>query len=111
VPSDEPAARCDGPVHPDDFTSILTAIEKATADGTQVAVVVRVRDEARSWQHRRLSLGPLGGEPFAEPLLMSWNFVARTRDEIDQARLDWMSGSDRFGPVASSLPRIPAPSS
>lgn len=53
----------------------------------------------------------IGGEPFAEPLLMSWNFVARTRDEIDQARLDWMSGSDRFGPVASSLPRIPAPSS
>lgn len=62
MPSDEPAARCDGPVHPDDFASILTAIEKVTADGTQVAVVVRVRDEARSWQHRRLSLGPLDDE-------------------------------------------------
>lgn len=68
MPSDEPAARCDGPVHPDDFESILTAIEKATADGTQVAVVVRVRDEARSWQHRRLSLGPLDDETTAPVL-------------------------------------------
>ncbi|GAB1339210.1 pirin family protein [Streptomyces sp. E-15] len=40
----------------------------------------------------------LGGEPFAEELIMWWNFVARTREEIAQAREDWMKGT-RFGEV------------
>ncbi|HEV3281449.1 MAG TPA: pirin family protein [Acidimicrobiales bacterium] len=48
----------------------------------------------------------LGGTPFPERVLMWWNFVARTRDEIDAAREDWADDSDRFGHVASPLPRI-----
>jgi quercetin 2,3-dioxygenase len=40
---------------------------------------------------------------------MGWNFVARSRDEIDRAATDWNAASDRFGDVASDLPRIPAP--
>jgi redox-sensitive bicupin YhaK (pirin superfamily) len=48
----------------------------------------------------------LGGVPFAEQLLMWWNFVARTRDEIDAAYDDWDSDTGRFGRVDSSLPRI-----
>jgi hypothetical protein len=40
---------------------------------------------------------------------MWWNFVARTRGEIEQAWSEWESGTARFGPVASDLPRIPAP--
>ena len=52
----------------------------------------------------------LGGEPFAEPIVMAWNFVGRSRDELDRAAADWNAGDDdRFGPVASALPRIPAP--
>ena len=51
----------------------------------------------------------LGGEPFGADLLMWWNFVARDRGEIEEARRDWQSGSDRFGPVASTLDRIDAP--
>jgi hypothetical protein len=47
--------------------------------------------------------------PFGETLLMWWNFVARTRDEIDEARAAWESGDPRFGRVASPLDRIPAP--
>lgn len=50
----------------------------------------------------------LGGEPFEEELVMWWNFVARTSEEIDAARADW-EGSDRFGSVATSLPIVPAP--
>lgn len=38
----------------------------------------------------RLAL--LGGEPFTEPLVMWWNFVARRHEEIVAAREDWMSG-------------------
>jgi redox-sensitive bicupin YhaK (pirin superfamily) len=51
----------------------------------------------------------VGGVPFEEPILMWWNFVARTRDEMVQARQEWEAGSDRFGPVETELGRIPAP--
>jgi redox-sensitive bicupin YhaK (pirin superfamily) len=40
----------------------------------------------------------LGGEPFDEQIVMWWNFVGRSHDEIVQARADWMAGR-RFGPV------------
>ena len=57
----------------------------------------------------------LGGEPFEEKLVMWWNFVARTGDEIAEAREGWMNGS-RFGEVhgydgapipAPALPDLP----
>lgn len=48
----------------------------------------------------------LGGLPFGEELLMWWNFVARTRDEVEAAYRDWAADSGRFGPVDSALPRI-----
>jgi quercetin 2,3-dioxygenase len=51
----------------------------------------------------------LGGEPFAEPVLMWWNFVVRSRDELDRAYRQWESGGPRFGRLRSPLPRIPAP--
>jgi len=51
----------------------------------------------------------LGGEPFPEEIVMGWNFVARSRDEVVQAGVDWNGGHERFGEVASSLVRIPAP--
>jgi quercetin 2,3-dioxygenase len=39
----------------------------------------------------------LGGEPFTEQLIMWWNLVARTSEEISQAREDWIAG--RFAAV------------
>jgi redox-sensitive bicupin YhaK (pirin superfamily) len=51
----------------------------------------------------------LGGEPFPEPVLMWWNFVARTRDEIELATKEWNAESERFGVVRSGMDRIPAP--
>lgn len=39
----------------------------------------------------------LGGVPLGEPLLMWWNFVARTPEEIAAARAEW--GEGRFGAV------------
>jgi redox-sensitive bicupin YhaK (pirin superfamily) len=51
----------------------------------------------------------LGGAPFGETVLMWWNFVARSNDEIVAARDDWEAGR-RFGEVrAYSGPRVPAP--
>ena len=40
----------------------------------------------------------LGGEPFDEELVMWWNFIGRSHDEIRQARDDWSTGT-RFGEV------------
>lgn len=40
----------------------------------------------------------IGGPPFGETILMWWNFVARTPDEIARARADWEAGL-RFGTV------------
>jgi len=51
----------------------------------------------------------LGGEPFSEPVLMWWNFVVRSRDELDSAYRQWKSDDPRFGRLRSPLPRIPAP--
>jgi hypothetical protein len=52
----------------------------------------------------------LGGEPLGEQVQMWWNFVARSRDELTDAWIDWRDGNeDRFGPVPSSLERIEAP--
>ncbi len=52
----------------------------------------------------------LGGTPFESEILMWWNFVARTREEVAAARVAWQADDqDRFGPVTSVLDRIDAP--
>ncbi|BFV55710.1 pirin family protein [Kitasatospora sp. CMC57] len=57
----------------------------------------------------------LGGEPFEERLVMWWNFIGRSGEEIAEARAEWMEGS-RFGEVhgydggrlaAPALPPVP----
>ena len=51
----------------------------------------------------------VGGVPFDEQLVMWWNFVGRSREEIASYAGAWSAGDERFGTVATSLPRIPAP--
>jgi quercetin 2,3-dioxygenase len=51
----------------------------------------------------------IGGPPFPERILMWWNFVARTPEEIRDAREDWEQHR-RFGEVpAYDGPRLAAP--
>lgn len=47
----------------------------------------------------------IGGVPFHEDILLWWNFVARTPEEIEQATRDWVAGK-RFGSVLGS-PSVP----
>lgn len=63
----------------------------------------------------------LGGEPFGEPIVMWWNFVGRTHDEVVASREAWQAqlvagptadvlAEGRFGvPVGNVMPPIPAP--
>jgi len=59
----------------------------------------------------------LGGTPFDEPVLMWWNFVARTHDEVVEARARWQAaiagdtaGLGRYGEVHGyDGPPLPAP--
>jgi hypothetical protein len=51
----------------------------------------------------------IGGPPFPEPIMMWWNFVARTPQEIAAARSDW-EAQQRFGEVHGyPRPRLTAP--
>jgi redox-sensitive bicupin YhaK (pirin superfamily) len=51
----------------------------------------------------------LGGVPFEEPVLMWWNYVARTRDEIINAHTDWSQRGVRFKIPDSPLAPIDVP--
>lgn len=42
----------------------------------------------------------IGGAPFGVPIVMWWNFVARSADEIEVARDDWQQ-HPRFGDVSA----------
>ncbi len=64
------------------------------------------RDEVRVDADDTARVLLLGGVPFHETLLMWWNFVARSREEVSEARRQWSAHDTRFGSVHSSLPRI-----
>ncbi|WP_340562387.1 pirin family protein [Streptomyces sp. GSL17-111] len=102
------------PVDPAFETGALILSGRATVAGTELApgallhlgqgrteVTVEVTEPARIFL--------LGGTPFEEPLVMWWNFVGRTHEEIVRARDDWEAGG-RFGTVehCADAP-LPAP--
>ena len=41
----------------------------------------------------------IGGEPFDEQIVMWWNFIGRSHDEVVEAREDWQALAPRFGRV------------
>lgn len=51
----------------------------------------------------------LGGLPFEEQIVMWWNFIGRSREEVVEAARQWTAADDRFGRVDTSLPRVAAP--
>lgn len=51
----------------------------------------------------------IGGEPFDDELVMWWNYVARSRDEIIEAHRSWSDDDGRFGTVESPLTRVDVP--
>lgn len=104
------------PLRPD-FEHALVVLDGEVAVGHHVVAPGALgylgsgRDEVPVTTREGARVLLLGGAPFREPLIMFWNFVARTRDEIDASVWQWQQhDDDRFGPVASRLPRIASPS-
>ena len=95
-------SRTDVPLHPDFEHVLFVAAGSAQVDGTQLEPgqllylsPSQERTAVVAANGSRLFL--LGGVPLGEPLLMWWNFVARTPEEITAATADWSAG--RFGDV------------
>lgn len=102
------------PLDPDFEHAVVVLEGQVTVDATDVSVghlayLGKGRDELDlvADEHARVLL--IGGEPFGEDLVMGWNYVARTREEIAEAHRDWRAADPRFGTVASPLPRIDGP--
>jgi hypothetical protein len=105
------------PLEPDFEYAVLAPAQAGTPAGAEVAGVPvrpggllylgtgRTELPVRTDAATRLLL--LGGEPFAERLVMWWNFVAGDGAQIANARADWVSGP-RFGEVLGGRP-LPAP--
>ena len=99
-PGRRPRHRAADPAHEH---VLFAAFGTAAADGTEPAARqpalpahrARIRGDRRAGGTR---LFLLGGEPLGETLLMWWNFVGRTPDDIAAAARDWASGQ-RFGTV------------
>lgn len=102
------------PLDPDFEYAVLSMSGEAEVDGVPVVPGSMLylgcgRTELPLRAESDAGLMLLGGEPFEEEIIMWWNFVARTQDDITHAREDWMNG-DRFGAVQGydGTP-IPAP--
>jgi redox-sensitive bicupin YhaK (pirin superfamily) len=91
--------------------ALIVAKGSLSVDATRVApgqlgYLGTARDELRLEVHEPTTALLLGGVALSEPLLMWWNFVARSQEEITEAYESWSSGDERFGPVSSPLARV-----
>lgn len=72
----------------------------------ELAYLGTQRDEITIKSDTTVRLLLLGGERFSEDVLMWWNYVARSRDEISVAHHQWSARDPRYGVVKTSLPRV-----
>ncbi|MHB9857402.1 pirin family protein [Streptomyces sp. YIM S03343] len=91
------------PLEPDFEYAVLSMSGEAQVDGVPVLPGSMLylgcgRTELPLRAESEAGLMLLGGEPFEEELIMFWNWIGRSQEEIVQARRDWIEGS-RFGEV------------
>ncbi|MER7753345.1 pirin family protein [Kitasatospora sp. NPDC097643] len=102
------------PVEPDFEYAVLTMAGLTEVDGVRLepGSMLYLGSGRRELPLRALTDGSLlllGGEPFDEKIVMWWNFIGRSNEDIARARADWMT-SDRFGTVHGYAgARVPAP--
>ncbi|MBW6467253.1 MAG: pirin family protein [Brevefilum sp.] len=84
-------------------------LEKQPVEQNTLYYLGACRESLDITSHTGCKLLLIGGVPFPEKILMWWNFVARTPEEIRQARDDW-EAQRRFGAVTGThLERLSAP--
>ena len=109
-----PRQRLDIPLEPTFEHAVLLMSGDCVLDGEPLAERVlyylgTARSDASVSSRAGARVLLIGGPPFPETILMWWNFVARTPDEIAEARTDWEERR-RFGEVvAYDGPRLAAP--
>ncbi|WP_381791531.1 pirin family protein [Streptomyces niveus] len=102
------------PLDPDFEYAVLAMSGEAEVDGVPVPAGSMLylgcgRTELPLRTDSPAGLMLLGGEPFEEEIVMWWNFIGRSHEEIEAARKDWMA-STRFGAVTGyDGARLPAP--
>lgn len=102
------------PLDPDFEYAVLSMSGQAEVDGVPVLPGSMLylgcgRSELPLRADTDAGLMLLGGEPFEEEIVMWWNFIGRSDEEIAQARSDWMADA-RFGEVHGyDGGRLPAP--
>ncbi|MFD5032274.1 pirin family protein [Streptomyces sp. NPDC058405] len=102
------------PLNPDFEYAVLAMSGEAEVDGVPVLPGSMLylgcgRTELPLRADSDAGLMLLGGEPFEEEIIMWWNFIGRSAEDIAQAREEWMAGA-RFGAVHGyDGPPIPAP--
>ncbi len=90
------------PLRPDYEHALFVVTGRADVDGAvlapgQLLYLPAGRERASVTAPAGSSVMLLGGEPLGESLLMWWNFVARTPEEIEAATAHWRAGE--FGEV------------
>ncbi|WP_371794703.1 pirin family protein [Streptomyces sp. NBC_01718] len=91
------------PLEPDFEYAVLSMSGEAEVDGVPLQPGSMLylgcgRSELPLRASSDADLMLLGGEPFEEEIVMWWNFVGRSHEEIEEARRGWMESS-RFGEV------------
>ena len=99
------------PLRSDAEYAVVVMAGAAEVEGTAVgpgrlAYLGPGRDELALSATEPTRLLLFGGVPFDEPVVMWWNYVARSREEIVAAHREWSAAGERFGKVDSPLPRI-----
>ena len=90
-------------------------VDGSVVERHRLAFLGTGRDSLRLTAERDTIALVLGGEPFEEEIVMWWNFIGRSHEEIVQQREDWNGTGpdyvpDRFGAVADfPEPRLLAP--
>lgn len=113
--SSQSAASTDLPLDPAfEYAVLLTQGEAEVAGQrlhpAQLLYLGGGRSEIRISSDRPVRLALIGGRPIEHPVVMWWNFVARTREELTQAARDWNAGADYFGQVHGyDGDRLPSP--
>ncbi|MDO5032336.1 pirin family protein [Corynebacterium sp.] len=102
----EPGARVELEVNPDFEHALLLDAGELTLEGISIerAALGYTGCGARTLHLENTGAEParamlLGGTPFGEEIVMWWNFIARSDEEIRALREEWNERTERFGKV------------